>query len=399
MKRIFIIALILLFFPLVSRAITVTTSKIGETTHYNFSNGTSGKSFQIGGTTHYSFSDGTSGKSFQIGGTTHYSFSNPISKETYDLGNGSNIPVYTYTPGEYYSTNGPMLIDNACKGLSSSTYPDWAKRGTELTNGCMGSMCPESGCDMTQYQNGLSKCLREGPERALKEILEICTKKQAEIYLERVKLIESSSKNDRIITINIYSNSDKKSLLTKYTKNVYSPNGYEVSLNNIYIDWSQNDLSDIEGFYFSLNKAQTLSNDLSNFEYTKNSGSSFLNIEKGNYNLYFRLKYKDGYISPVKYIFSMSVKEAKNSLEANQSNGDSGLKIVQSPSIDINKEDLDDSQNEVLNLDNDIQIKEENSQMKEQQEQSTNIEKQNNTPKISWFKKLTNFIVNFFKKR
>lgn len=153
------------------------------------------------------------------------------------------------------------------------------------------------------WQNQISEianCPEKGRYKTANKLEEYCNN-----IIEKRK---NNDKDSRIKLINIYSSANKKNLLIK---NIYSDIGKPIESAAFYIDWSQNDVSDIEGFYFSLNKAQTLSNELSNFEYTKNNGASIFNIENGNYNLYFKLKYKDGYISPVKYIFSLNVKNNK----------------------------------------------------------------------------------------
>ena len=290
MKKIIVISLFFLLAPFISKALAFTAS-------------------QINGITHYNFSDGTSGTASQINGITHYNFSDPVLNKSYDLETGNKLPTYQYTLGEYYSNDGLTLINNYCNGLSSTKYPNWTSRGIELTTECLQDICPPNGCDMSEYQNGLSKCTHEGPEKALKEILGVCVKEQAKKYIERVNALLENDKDNRIKNINIYADSSKKSLLIR---NVYSDIETSLKKSSIYIDWSTNDLKDISGFYVYFGNAATLSNDLSQYQFTTKNGLSFNNLKKGNYNLYFKLKYKDGYVSPVKYIMNITSENQGN---------------------------------------------------------------------------------------
>lgn len=306
MKKIVITSLILLLTPFASKALTVNTFEVGGIKHYSFSDGVRGTSYTVGGLTNYSFDNGITGTSYKVGGVTNYDFSISGLKKSYKLGDGNAASVNVYTPGEYYSTDGPKLISNACKGLNVSSYPDWIKRGLELSTKCLGEENSKKlDSSFSGYSNSISKCMHEGPERALNEILSICSKKQAELYIDRVKLVNQKERDNRIKTINVYSDAKKKKLLVK---NTYDDLGKPIKQKSVYIDWSKNDLKDISGFYVYLGKDITLSNELSQYTYTEKNGFTFKDLKKGNYNLYFKLKYKDGYTSPVKYSFSLNIK-------------------------------------------------------------------------------------------
>jgi|GEM_PF-4652697 len=329
-----ILFLLLVIIPLKVSALTVTTSQIGATTHYNFSDGISGTSFQVGGTTHYSFSNGISGTSFQIGGTTHYNFSDPVSEKSYDLGSGNQAPVHVYTPGEYYSSNGLTLINNTCKGLSSTVYPDWTKRGIELTTKCLGDervASSDSDWSSFGYQNAISKCTHESPEKALKEILDICTKEQAKLYINRVNLA--------------LSNLQKK----------------EEPCPQFSVLWTDTPTCANTEQHFPVNKKDCCICYLDYRNYNRSC------IPEAEYNKKIKESAKD---KKVVVIATTSPKQ-----ELAQSN---------------NTEEII---KEIPTLDNSVQItQEKTNQINKQQITNTNLEKPSNPVKLSWFRRFINFI-------
>lgn len=56
---------------------SITQNRMGSTTYYNSSDGTTGTASRLGSTTFYNYSDGTSGTSNRLGSTTFYNFNNP----------------------------------------------------------------------------------------------------------------------------------------------------------------------------------------------------------------------------------------------------------------------------------------------------------------------------------
>lgn len=60
--------------PVYTQPLTGWSNRIGNSTYYNFSDGTSGYSNRIGNTTWYNFNNGVSGYSNPIGNTTWYNF-------------------------------------------------------------------------------------------------------------------------------------------------------------------------------------------------------------------------------------------------------------------------------------------------------------------------------------
>lgn len=209
---------IVIYLPLVCNASLGTSYNIGNTTYYNFSDEILGNSYIIGGTTYYNFSDGTSGTSSRIGNTTYYNFNDPLSNKPYHLGTGysNNYPTYNYVPGEFYSTDEMTLITNLCQGVDRNKYPEWGTRGMQLTNKCLETICPEDDCNSVEFQNGLNRCTHQGPEEALKEILDLCFKERAEQFINRINIAIQSNNN----LINKTATQIEKKLLTKIDKNL-----------------------------------------------------------------------------------------------------------------------------------------------------------------------------------
>jgi hypothetical protein len=334
MKKI-IITLIFLLIPLTSKALTGTASQIGGTTHYSFSDGASGTSYNISGTTHYGFSDGTSGTAYEIGGIIHYSFTDPLNN-SYDLGgkNTINYPIYKYVPGEYYAPNGLTMINNSCKGLSSSVYPNWTSRGVELTTKCLGEerlKYSDENWNMTVYQNSLSKCTHEGPEQALKEILDICTREQAKLFVNRVNITES---------------------------NLQKENNVCPQFSQLFLD-TPGCTKDTDQF-FPVNKSDCC---VCNLDYKNYKRSCITEVE---YNKKIKADAKD------KKVIVTPTSPKQELVKSN--NTEEIVKEITAPN---NDEQI---------------IKEKTNQIDKQQITNTNLEKPSNPVKISWFRRFINFL-------
>ncbi len=149
------------------------------------------------------------GTSQKTGGDTYYSFNDPVSEYSFNLGDGTDFTAFTppTVPFDRYTTNGELLYDY-CKNIPSSEYPEFTKRGNELSAECLEKECPDASCDFPEFYNKLNVCFETGANQAFEEIKNICLKKQAEIYVEKVKIAnsltpvtESSDRQETSITI------------------------------------------------------------------------------------------------------------------------------------------------------------------------------------------------------
>ena len=111
-------------------------------------------------------------------------------------------------PSKSYPPSKGQIVSDACDGIPTDQYPDLFTRGLELTSQCTQQICL-NGCkvngvllDEITFNNMLKKCSQEGPEKAEKEILSICSKIQQSKTTSSIKSCSSFGSGSYLWTDN-----------------------------------------------------------------------------------------------------------------------------------------------------------------------------------------------------